>query len=147
LVTPCGIDTELTVATTLDHAPPEPIVCRQSTLGVISGSWRTVATIGAFMSLLQFALLYSSMHAGMPPGLAALVLQVQVIFTIVIAAFALRERPSGRQVAGVVLGSVGFQSQWAACHVPRRSVSACRAGSVADRQWVARASGIRRVCR
>ncbi len=70
--------------------------------------WRTILGVGAFMSLGQFALLYSSMHAGMPPGLAALVLQSQVILTIVFAAGVLRERPTTAQVAGVALGSVGL---------------------------------------
>ena len=70
--------------------------------------WSTVLTVGVFMSLGQFAFLYVAMDAGMPPGLAALVLQAQVIFTIVIAAGVLRERPTGRQVVGVVLGSVGL---------------------------------------
>jgi O-acetylserine/cysteine efflux transporter len=70
--------------------------------------FRTVAAVGAFMSLGQFGLLYLSMHLGMPPGLAALVLQAQVVFTIVIAAVALRERPSRAQVAGVALGVLGL---------------------------------------
>ena len=65
---------------------------------------RTVAAVGAFMSLGQFGFLYLSMHLGMPPGLAALVLQAQVPFTIAIAAVALREPPSRAQVAGVALG-------------------------------------------
>ncbi|MFZ0167191.1 MAG: EamA family transporter, partial [Trebonia sp.] len=72
--------------------------------------FRTVATVGAFMSLGQFGLLYLSMHLGMPPGLAALVLQAQVVFTIVIAAVVLRERPSRAQVAGVALGRGGHVS-------------------------------------
>jgi len=70
--------------------------------------FRTVAAVGGFMSLGQFGLLYLSMHLGMPPGLAALVLQAQVVFTIVIAAVALRERPSGAQVFGVGLGVAGL---------------------------------------
>jgi drug/metabolite transporter (DMT)-like permease len=70
--------------------------------------WRTVAAVGAFMSLGQFGFLYVSMHAGMPPGLAALVLQSQVVFTIVIAAGVLRERSSFVQGAGVGLGAVGL---------------------------------------
>ncbi|WP_205470950.1 EamA family transporter [Nocardioides sp. SYSU D00038] len=70
--------------------------------------WRTVAAVGVFMSLGQFGFLYASMAAGLPPGLAALVLQAQVVFTIVIAAGVLRETPSGAQVAGVVLGCVGL---------------------------------------
>jgi len=69
---------------------------------------RTVAAVGAFMSLGQFGLLYLSMHLGMPPGLAALVLQAQVVFTIVIAAAVLRERPSRAQVTGVALGVAGL---------------------------------------
>ena len=44
-------------------------------------SWRTVAAIGVLMSLGQFGLLYTSMDLGMPPGIAALVLQAQVLFT------------------------------------------------------------------
>jgi O-acetylserine/cysteine efflux transporter len=70
--------------------------------------WRVVAMIGLFMSLGQFAFLYVGMAAGMPPGLAALVLQAQVIFTVLIAAGVLRERPTPGQVAGVLLGSVGL---------------------------------------
>lgn len=70
--------------------------------------WRTVAAVGIFMSLGQFGFLYASMHAGMPPGLAALVLQAQVVLTVVLAAGALRERPSVAQVAGVLLGALGL---------------------------------------
>lgn len=70
--------------------------------------WMTIAGVGGFMSLGQFGLLYLSMHLGMPPGLAALVLQAQVVFTIVLAAVALRERPSRAQVAGVALGVAGL---------------------------------------
>jgi O-acetylserine/cysteine efflux transporter len=70
--------------------------------------FRSVAAVGAFMSLGQFGFLYLSLHLGMPPGLAALVLQAQVVFTIVIAVFALRERPSAAQVAGVGLGVLGL---------------------------------------
>jgi O-acetylserine/cysteine efflux transporter len=44
----------------------------------------------------------------MPPGLAALVLQAQVVFTVVLAAVVLRERPGAGQVAGVLLGSAGL---------------------------------------
>ena len=70
--------------------------------------FRTVAAVGAFMSLGQFGFLYLSMHLGMPPGLAALVLQAQVPFTIVIAAAVLREPPSRAQAGGVALGVLGL---------------------------------------
>ncbi|QEE60672.1 EamA family transporter [Salinibacterium sp. dk2585] len=70
--------------------------------------WRFIVGVGLFMSLGQFALLYSSMHLGMPPGLAALVLQAQVVFTMLIAAGALREIPRPTQLAGALIGSLGL---------------------------------------
>ncbi|MFB7892001.1 EamA family transporter [Microbacterium sp. NPDC056044] len=71
-------------------------------------SWRTVVGVGLFMSLGQFGLLYTSMALGLQPGLAALVLQAQAVFTILIAAAVLRERPTAAQIAGVALGVVGL---------------------------------------
>ncbi|WP_232677100.1 EamA family transporter [Nocardioides sp. R-C-SC26] len=70
--------------------------------------WRTVAAIGVFMSMGQFGLLYLAMAAGMPPGIAALVLQAQVILTVALAALTLRERPRPLQLAGVLLGCAGL---------------------------------------
>ncbi|GAA3707944.1 O-acetylserine/cysteine exporter [Terrabacter ginsenosidimutans] len=70
--------------------------------------WRDLALIGLFTSLGQFALLYLSLHLGMPPGLSSLVLQAQVLLTVVIAAVWLRERPSVLQRAGVALGGAGL---------------------------------------
>lgn len=71
-------------------------------------SWSTLIRVGGLMSLGQFGFLYLSLHVGMPPGLAALVLQAQVVLTILIAAGVLGERPSVRQMIGVLLGSVGL---------------------------------------
>jgi O-acetylserine/cysteine efflux transporter len=70
--------------------------------------WRTVVAVGAFMSLGQFSLLYLGIHLGMPPGLASLVLQAQVIGTIALARVALGERPSRRQLAGALVGTAGL---------------------------------------
>src|SRR3984885_11818359 len=70
--------------------------------------FRTVAAVGAFMSLGQFGFLYLAMHLGLGPGLAALVLQSQAVFTIVMASAALRERPTRAQVAGTGLGVAGL---------------------------------------
>ncbi|QVT79518.1 putative amino-acid metabolite efflux pump [Nocardioides aquaticus] len=70
--------------------------------------WRTLAAVGALMSLGQFGFLYVALAAGLPPGLAALVLQAQVVFTIVIAAVALRERPRPTQVVGVAVAVAGL---------------------------------------
>ncbi|MDQ2782928.1 EamA family transporter [Lapillicoccus sp.] len=70
--------------------------------------WRDIALVGLFLSIGQFGLLYLSLDLGMPPGLASLVVQVQVIFTVVIAAVSLKERPSRRQQLGIVVGLVGL---------------------------------------
>ena len=70
--------------------------------------WRTVVAVGTFMSLGQFSLLYIALNLGMPAGLASLVLQAQVIFTIVIAAVVLKEPPSRRQVVGATIGTAGL---------------------------------------
>jgi O-acetylserine/cysteine efflux transporter len=71
-------------------------------------SWRVILGIGVFMSAGQFGLLFTAMHLGLPAGLAAVVLQCQMIFTLIIGALALRERPTRMQLAGAVVGVVGL---------------------------------------
>jgi O-acetylserine/cysteine efflux transporter len=73
-----------------------------------AASWKVVLAVGAFMSLGQFSLLYVALDLGMPAGLASLVLQAQVIFTIVIAAAVIKEPPSRRQVIGATIGTLGL---------------------------------------
>ncbi len=109
--------------------------------------WRTIAGVGVFMSLGQFALLYLSMHLGMPPGLAALVLQAQVVFTIAIAAGWLREVPTPAQLAGVAVGCAGLivVAAGRSAHVPLGALLLCLAAALS---WgvgnvISRASGIR----
>jgi O-acetylserine/cysteine efflux transporter len=90
-------------------------------------SFKTVAAVGAFMSLGQFAFLYLALNLGMPPGLAALVLQAQVPFSIVVAAVALRERPGRAQVAGIALGVIGLVTVAIGTggHVPLIALALC----------------------
>lgn len=107
--------------------------------------WRTVVAVGTFMSLGQFGFLYVAMDAGMPPGLAGLVLQAQVVLTIVIAAVALRERPTRPQAAGVVLGVVGLTvvGLGRGGHVPAVALVLCLTAALmwAIGNVVSRASG------
>jgi O-acetylserine/cysteine efflux transporter len=70
--------------------------------------WRVVVAVGVFMSLGQFSFLYLALDLGMPAGLASLLLQAQVILTIVIATAVLRERPTRRQIVGAVVGTAGL---------------------------------------
>jgi O-acetylserine/cysteine efflux transporter len=72
------------------------------------GPWRQIILIGTFMSLGQFTLLYLALHLGMPTGLASLLVQAQVIFTIGLSRVVLGERPTHRQLLGVGLGLTGL---------------------------------------
>ncbi|NYE36751.1 O-acetylserine/cysteine efflux transporter [Nocardioides cavernae] len=125
----------------MDDVPPLLFVAIRFTAVVLpaillvprpDAPWRTIAAIGVFMSLGQFAFLYLAMAAGMPPGLAALVLQAQVVFTIVIAAGALREVPTPVQVGGVVIGTAGLVvvGLGRGGHVPLAALVLCLAGAL-----------------
>lgn len=72
------------------------------------GKLLDVVAIGLFMSLGQFALLYLALALGLPSGLAAVLLQAQVVLTIAIAALVLRDAPTRRQVVGAGVGTVGL---------------------------------------
>ena len=105
------------IRTGLDSVPPLlflavrfVVVCLPAVLFVRrpNVAWRDLALIGLFTSLGQFALMYLALHLGMPPGLSSLVLQAQVLLTVLIAAVWLRERPSPAQQLGIALGGAGL---------------------------------------
>lgn len=70
--------------------------------------WRWVIATGVALGVVKFSLLFAGMAAGLPAGLSALVLQSQVVFTLVFATVLLRDRPGPRRVAGVVLSAAGI---------------------------------------
>src|SRR5699024_6958221 len=49
--------------------------------------WRIILYYGLTISLGQFGLLFLALHVGMPAGLASLVLQTGVFFTVILSAF------------------------------------------------------------
>ena len=63
---------------------------------------------GLGIGLLQFAFLYLGLAAGMPSGLASLVLQASAPFTVLIAGIWLHERLSRRQVVGISVAVLGL---------------------------------------
>jgi O-acetylserine/cysteine efflux transporter len=69
---------------------------------------RLVLGVGLFMCTGQFALLFVAMDRGLPAGLASLVLQMQVLFTMAFAVVMLAERPSARQIGGALLALAGM---------------------------------------
>jgi len=70
--------------------------------------WRFVLGVGVSLGVVKFGLLFVSLDLGMPPGLASLLLQLQVLFTIAFAAVVLGERPRSQQVAGAGVALAGL---------------------------------------
>ncbi len=70
--------------------------------------WRWVIATGVALGVVKFSLLFAGMAAGLPSGLSALVLQSQVVFTLVFAVVLLRDRPGPRRLAGVALSGAGI---------------------------------------
>ncbi|WP_035794631.1 EamA family transporter [Kitasatospora mediocidica] len=71
-------------------------------------AWRWILAVGVVLGVVKFGLLFLGMHAGMPAGLSSLVLQSQAVFTALFAAGMLRERPSPRRIAGLLIASAGI---------------------------------------
>jgi len=63
---------------------------------------------GLGFGVVQFTFLYWGMAAGMPTGLASLVLQASAPFTLVLGAFLLREKVRGRQWLGIGIAVAGM---------------------------------------
>ncbi len=70
--------------------------------------WRTLAGYGTLIGAGQFGLMFIAMRADITPGLASLVIQMQVFFTIGLAMLFNRERLKRVQVAALALAAVGL---------------------------------------
>lgn len=84
---------------------------------------RWLLGVGLGIGTLQFAFLYLGMAAGMPSGLASIVLQASAPFTVLIAGLWLRERITARQAVGIAiaitgLGVIAFHRSQAAALLP-----------------------------
>jgi O-acetylserine/cysteine efflux transporter len=71
-------------------------------------SWANLAAYGLLIGVGQFGLLFLAMHGHISPGLASLVIQVQVFFTIFLAMRINRERVRARQWFALALASAGI---------------------------------------
>ncbi len=70
--------------------------------------WRLFAANGLLLGAGQFGLLFFAMRADISAGLASLVIQVQVFFTIGLAVALHQERVRPRQLAGLALSMAGL---------------------------------------
>jgi O-acetylserine/cysteine efflux transporter len=92
---------------------PRPVVSQQRLAGA-----------GLFTGVGQFALLYWAMQRDISPGLASLVIQSQVFFTILLAMVLDGERMRPLQVGAVLLAVAGFALVgWHGAHDPGSSIT------------------------
>jgi O-acetylserine/cysteine efflux transporter len=69
---------------------------------------RWIIAVGLVLGVAKFGLLFTGMHLGMQAGLSSLVLQIQAVFTTVVAALVLGERPGHARVAGMGVALAGI---------------------------------------
>jgi O-acetylserine/cysteine efflux transporter len=71
---------------------------------------RWILSIGFTLGVVMFSLLFIGMDVGMPAGLSSLVLQIQVVFTLVLSGILLHDSPTAWQRVGVVvaIGGIGL---------------------------------------
>lgn len=70
--------------------------------------WANLALYGLLIGAGQFGLLYIAMREAISPGMASLVVQVQVFFTIGLAMVVERERPRPLQWGALALAAAGI---------------------------------------
>ncbi|TGN39543.1 O-acetylserine/cysteine exporter [Marinobacter confluentis] len=101
----------------LDGVPPMLLVAMRYALAALPAVFflrlpivrvRYLFWYGIAVGVGQFGCLFYAMHIGMPAGLASVLLQSQVFFTLIFAAITLRERVSGAQLAGLWLAVSGL---------------------------------------
>jgi O-acetylserine/cysteine efflux transporter len=77
-------------------------------LGPPRVAWRYVLAVGLILGVAKFGLLFVGMAHGAPAGLSSLVLQSQVVFTLLFAVLVLRERPRRTQLIGIAIACGGM---------------------------------------
>lgn len=101
----------------LDVIPPLTLACLRFALAVLPAIFflprpavpqRDLALYGVLIGAGQFGLLYLAMDGQISPGLASLVVQTQVFFTIGIAMVSAGERLARLQIVALILAAAGL---------------------------------------
>lgn len=101
----------------LDHLPPLTFAALRFTFALLPAvfflkkpdvSWRNLAAYGVLIGAGQFGLLYIAINGFISPGLASLVVQTQVFFTIGLAMWLAKERIRTFQVVALALAAIGL---------------------------------------
>jgi O-acetylserine/cysteine efflux transporter len=101
----------------LNHLPPLLFASLRFTFALLPAvfflkrpavPWRRLAAYGMLIGAGQFGVLYIAMTHFISPGLASLVVQTQVFFTIGLAIWLSGERVRGFQIAALLLATAGI---------------------------------------
>jgi O-acetylserine/cysteine efflux transporter len=71
-------------------------------------TWLSLASYGFFIGFGQFGLLYWAMQKSITPGLAALIIQMQVFFTVLLAVLLANETIKLQQAVALLLSFIGL---------------------------------------
>ena len=69
--------------------------------------WKLIAQIGLFLGTFTFTLAFIGIKLGVPAGLTSLLMQSQVIFTLIFSTIFLKDIPPTRQMIGVAISALG----------------------------------------
>jgi O-acetylserine/cysteine efflux transporter len=101
----------------LTHLPPLLFAALRFVFAFIPGifflrppatPWRNLALYGLLIGVGQFGLLYIAMNGGISPGIASLVVQTQVFFTIGLSIWLTGDRVFAFQWVALLLAAVGI---------------------------------------
>jgi O-acetylserine/cysteine efflux transporter len=101
----------------LDHLPPLTFATLRFVFAFLPAAlliprpavpWRALAAYGVLIGFGQFGLLFIAMNGRISPGLASLVVQAQVFFTIALAMWRRGERVAPFQLAALLLATAGI---------------------------------------
>jgi O-acetylserine/cysteine efflux transporter len=70
--------------------------------------WRLTIALGLTLFVGQFMFLFLGITHGIPPGLAAVILQTQSLFTVALTAAIFHQYPNGRQTASLLVAAAGL---------------------------------------
>jgi O-acetylserine/cysteine efflux transporter len=101
----------------LDEFPPLAFACLRFFFSAVPAlffltrpatRWRYLVSYGVLLGAGQFGLLFIAMNGHISPGLASLIIQMQVIFTIVLSVFLFHERVPATAIVGTTLAVAGL---------------------------------------
>lgn len=70
--------------------------------------WKIIGGIGLTLGVLKFTLLFGGIYMGMSAGLASLVLQSQVFFTLALSSIFLKSKLLPSQIIGMIVACIGI---------------------------------------